>query len=147
MALPGPCRPLYAAPCGELALCLVFEPPLDMGWPGADVSEAISGAKVGWAVGGGGPLKFRVDVSVSHDFTTGVVAREGLGVIGEEVTAGGSEAWGADEDETVHGRGGSMDGVAGHVYVYSARYVRWRVTGLAKGVYYHLRVAAWNGIG
>ena len=29
MALPGPCLPLYAGPCAESTLCLVFEPPRD----------------------------------------------------------------------------------------------------------------------
>ncbi len=33
MSLPGRCRPLYAAPCGPLMLCVVFEPPRDTGWP------------------------------------------------------------------------------------------------------------------
>jgi hypothetical protein len=72
MALPGPCLPLYAGPCAESTLCLVFEPPRDTGWPASsDTSHPLSGGAMGESLGGGGPLKFRVDVSTSHDFSTG----------------------------------------------------------------------------
>lgn len=135
MALPGPPLPLYAGPCGPLALCLVFEPPRDTGWPAnSGPSDPLSGGPVGWSVGGGGPLRFRVDVSISADFTSGVLSVDGEGIIGEEATARDA-AFAHD------------DGSRPYFDVYSPRYVRWRITGLAKGVYYHFRVSAYNGIG
>lgn len=128
MALPGAPLPLYAGPCGALELCLVFEPPHDTGWPAySDPSDPLSG--------GGGPLRFRVDASVSPDFTSGVLSSEGEGFTGEEVTA--------REDRP----GDNATGPSNFLDVYSSRFVRWRITGLAKGIYYHLRVSAWNGIG
>ena len=137
MALPGPPLPLYAGPCGPLALCLVFEPPHDTGWPAhTDPSDPLSGGPVGGSVGGGGPLRFRIDASVSADFTSGMLSFEGEGIIGEEVTA--REAHASAGDDQVSSQ---------YLDVYSPRYVRWRITGLAKGVYYHFRVSAYNGIG
>jgi len=137
MALPGAPLPLYAGPCGALELCIVFEPPRDTGWPpSSDPSHPLSGGAVGWSLGGGGPLRFRVDASVSPDFTSGVLGSEGEGIVGEEATA--------REGRLV---GDNASDPANFLDVYSSRFVRWRITGLAKGVYYHLRVSAWNGIG
>ena len=75
----------------------------------------------------------QVDASLSADFTTGVVTREGAGDVGEEITAAGTE------EETWRNASG--------IDLYSELYVRWRVTGLTKGEYYHFRVSARNAAG
>ena len=58
---------------------------------------------------------------MSADFTTGVVTREGAGDVGEEAAGTEEETWRN----------------ASGIDLYSELYVRWRVTGLTKGEYYH----------